>query len=385
MKKSVKRSPMRSAQAMRSAEGARDEGAPLDASAGDAQAVAARPTARIDAPRPWWRHGGWICGAVGLAIHVGLLAYAESRPTPVYTFASLESTDIDIESETEERRTQTTTAEIPKPIDDANDSNSGDEEQGAAVANNRPRGAIGPNYGTNPVISSDDPNASDAAGSAPNAIRPHWDPSMDENAYGDPSSPDSRTFDPTKPIVGGNPLGFDPAAIGNGVAARTTTDKTEKVGVDKANEVLQEQLHEKDKKLGLILPAAGTVASTVKSAVWGSAVPEKSQGTIVVTLGPDGSVTGVKVAGMAGGTAGDWESIAANVKAALSAKTLTLTEEYKKGAIITINVKSKMQNPSGSDPDNPVSFGTTTKFDISDIGAKPVRQVTTQTNVTAIK
>lgn len=373
---------MRSAQAMQAAD---KQAAAIAAAEAPIHAapVQAR-SALFDAPRPWWKHGGWICASVGLAVHIGILVYARSAPTPVYDFSAYDTTDIDIENVAEEHKTPTTTAEIPKPTDDPNASTNGDEEQGANTANNRPKGAVGPNYGTNPVIASDDPNASGDNGSAPNSIRPHWDPSMDENAYGDPSLPDSRTFDPLKPITGG-PIGFDAASIGPGLPARTTTDPTKKVEVGKANEVLQEQLHEKDKKLGLILPAAGTVASTVRDVVWSSAVPEKSQGVIVVTLGPDGKVTGVKVASMAGGTAGDWEAIAAQVKAALAAKTLNLTDEYKKGAIVSISVKSKMQNPSGTDPDSPVSFGTTTTFDISDIGAKPIRQVTTQTNVTPIK
>lgn len=346
-------------------------------------AVAARPTAKIDEARPWWKHGGWICAGVGLAAHVGLLVYARNAPEPVYDFSAYNSTDIDIEESSDERKSPTTTAETPKPTDDATAPSNGSEDQGANTANNRPRGTVGSNFGTNPVIASENATG-DNGDTAPNAIRPHWDPSMDENAYGDPSLPDSREFNPLKPVTGG-PIGFDAASIGPGLPAKTHTDPTPKVGVGKANEVLQEELHEKDKKLGLILPAAGTVASTVRDAVWSSSVPEKSQGTIVVMLGADGKVTGVKVAGMAGGTSGDWEAIAANVKATLSAKTLNLTDEYKKGAIITINVRSKMQNPSGSDPDNPVSFGTTTTFDVSDIGAKPIRQVTTQTNVTAVK
>ncbi|MFO0616412.1 MAG: hypothetical protein U0414_27720 [Polyangiaceae bacterium] len=350
--------------------------------------VSARPTAMMDAPRPWWRRTYWLCAGVGLATHIGILAYARNAPTPTYDFGGGDGTYVDIESDDTPEQNKPTSAEIPKPTDDSTASTASpnsEETAGSVVPNNRPRGNVGPNYGTDPVIGTNDPNASNASGSAPDAQRPRWDPAMDDNAYGDPGAPDSRTFDPLNPIVKGGPVGFDPSSIGTGPAAKTTTEKTARVDVDKANQVLQEQLHEKDKKLGLILPAAGTVASTVKDAVWSSSVPEKSQGTIVVSLGPDGKVTGVKVAGMAGGTAGDWEAIAANVRAALSAKTLNLTDEYKKGAIITINVRSKMQNPSGSDPDNPVQLGTTTKFDLSDIGAKPIRQVTTQTNVVAVK
>jgi hypothetical protein len=349
------------------------------------QPVAARPTALIDAPRPWWRNVGWLCAGVGLATHIGMLMYARSAPEPKYAFGAIDETYVDIDSADTPEEQKPTAAEIPRTDDASTASNNSDETAGSAVPNNHPKGTVGPNYGTDPVIGSNDPNAPNTNGSAPDSQRPHWDPSMDDHAYGDPSAPDSQTFDPLKPIVKGNPMGFDPSSIGTGPAARTTTDKTAKVDPNKANDVLREDLHEKDKKLGLILPAAGTIASTVKDIVWSSAVPEKSQGTIVVSLGADGKVTGVKVAGMAGGSAGDWEAIAANVRAALSAKTLNLTDEYKKGAIITINVRSKMQNPSGSDPDNPVEFGTTTKFDISDIGAKPVRQVTTQTNVVAVK
>lgn len=327
---------------------------------------------------------GWICAAIGLTTHLGLLAYARNAPSPVYEIAADEGTVVDIEAEVDDVSTRTTTAEIPKRDEDPTTASADDGGQGAAVANGRPKGAVGPRLGPSPVIASDEPGGSDT-NTAPNAIRRRWDPSMDAGAYGDPNSPDGYTFDPANPQVAGHPLGFDPDSIGPGKKADTTTRPPEKIAVGKANDVLQDALHEKDAKLGMILPAAGTVASTVKAAVSGSSVPDEAQGTVVVTLGADGSVTGVKVTSMAGGTAGDWEGIAANVKAALSAKTLVLTDEYKKGAVVTIVVKSKRQNPSGTDPDSPVKIGPESTFDLSDIGAKPIRQVTTHTAVTPIK
>lgn len=326
---------------------------------------------------------GVVCAAIGLGTHVGLLAYARSAPSPVYEISADQSRDVEIEAETDEARTSTPSAEIPKSDADPR-APTGDDAQGASVANNRPKGAVGSRFGPSPVIASDEPGGSDA-NTAPNAIRRRWDPSMDEGAYGDPDAPDSQTFDPTKPLIAGQPLGFDPSSIGPGKKADTKTKPTEKVATGKANDVLRESLHERDAKLGMTLPAAGTVVSIVRSAVSGSAVPDQAQGTIVVMLGPDGSVTGVKVSSMAGGTASDWEGIAASVRAELSAKTLVLNDEYKKGAIVTVHVKSKLQNPSGTDPDSPVKLGPKSTFDLSDIGAKPSRQVTTNLVVTAIK
>jgi len=169
-----------------------------------------------------------------------------------------------------------------------------------------------------------------------------------------------------------------------GPPAPTETPKTKKVSRDKANEVIGAALHAKDKDLGLQLAAAGTVASTVKDAVW-SALPDDSRGAFVVVIGADGKVQSVKVASQAGGSAADWEAVAANVKASLSGRMMNLTDEYKKGAIVTVMVSSKRQLPSGSDPSSPISLGTTSTFDISDIGAKSIRQVRTQTSIAAIK
>jgi len=333
------------------------------------------------APRPWWRRAELYCAAVGLAAHIGLLAYARKAPSPVYTFVREDATDVVIDTETPETpKDQIVEKDEPKDETPSNDSS---EEAGSntAARHSASHVQIGANHGDGAVIASENGDAN-SAGSAPDSTHRHHEGPINDDYDTDDVQTDE--FDPLAQNGSHRRLGVEPDVGENGRPAPTTTQKTARIDRNKANDVLNKDLHEKDAKLGMILPAAGTVGSTVKAAAY-ELLPDKAQGTIVVTLGADGKVTSVKVASMAGGTSGDWEAVAANVKAALSAKTLNLNDEYKKGAIVAINVVSLMQNPSGTDPDSPVKFGTTTTFDISDLGAEPIHQVRTQISVTPVK
>jgi hypothetical protein len=168
-------------------------------------------------------------------------------------------------------------------------------------------------------------------------------------------------------------------------AAATTAPKAPKADRDIANKVVNEELRKKDKKLGLDLPAAGTVASLVKSAVWASDTPTTSAATILVTLGPTGKVKTVRVMSFAGGDNASWQAIAATVKSSLAARQLNLTEMYEKGAAITVNVQSKVKMPSGSEVGAGLELSLTQSFDVSDIGAKPIRLVTASFSASPIK
>jgi hypothetical protein len=173
-------------------------------------------------------------------------------------------------------------------------------------------------------------------------------------------------------------------------AAPTEAPRAQKVDRNKANEILSADIRDKDKKLGLNLPAAGTVASFVKNAVWGSDVPTESRATIQIALDANGKVTSVRVTGQSAGAAGTWDAVAASVKASLSGQTLKMSGDFSKGAIITVNVQSKMQMPSGNKQGDPVSLnlgksGPGGSFDLADIGAKPIRQVLTPFSVQPIK
>lgn len=180
------------------------------------------------------------------------------------------------------------------------------------------------------------------------------------------------------------------ADTGPAPAAPTAAPAAKKVDRDKANEILSADIREKDKKLGLNLPAAGTVASFVRSAVWGSDVPTEARAAIQVSVGANGKIQSVRVLSQSGGSSAAWEAVAASVKAGLAAQPLKMGGDYAKGAIITINVQSKMQMPSGNKSGDPVSLGITKSgpggsFDLADIGAKPIRQILVPFSVVPVK
>lgn len=158
-------------------------------------------------------------------------------------------------------------------------------------------------------------------------------------------------------------------------AAPTTTPKRAKVSRDAANKLIKDELRAKDKKLGLDLPAAGTIASLIKSAVQSSDAPGAATATFQVVLGPGGKVQRVSVLSFAGGAASTYEGIARTVKAALAARKLNLPEDFAKGAIVVVNAKSKMQMPSGAEVGAGLKLSLTQTFDVADIGASPVRVV----------
>jgi hypothetical protein len=118
------------------------------------------------------------------------------------------------------------------------------------------------------------------------------------------------------------------------------------------------------------------VASIFRAAVQASDTPSDARATFAVALGPGGKVRSVKFISASAGSASQWEAIAATVKASLNAQKLALTGDYAKGANISIGVQSKMTMPSGAKPGAGIEASLTQKFDVADIGAKPVRVVT---------
>lgn len=167
--------------------------------------------------------------------------------------------------------------------------------------------------------------------------------------------------------------------------AETKAPKAKKADRRVADKVIKEELQRKDKALGLDLPAAGTIASIIKSAVIGSDAPADSAATFQVVLGPGGKVTSVTAGASRGGSKATWDAIAAMVKGTLKAQKFTLTDDYAKGAIIVVNVVSKMKMPSGAEVGAGLKLSLTQNFDVADIGAKPVRVVTAPFTATPVQ
>lgn len=171
--------------------------------------------------------------------------------------------------------------------------------------------------------------------------------------------------------------------MGTAAAAPTAAPKAT-VDTQIATKVLNQALKEKDKALGLDLPAGGTIASSVRSAVTATATPPESRATFEVRLSPTGQVLGVRVTSSTGGSSDAWAGAAKAVQAALAGRTLAMKSGFEKGAIVYVSVSSALTLPDGS-KSSIERDGAGAKFDLANIGAHMQRVVKTSFSVVAVK
>jgi hypothetical protein len=171
--------------------------------------------------------------------------------------------------------------------------------------------------------------------------------------------------------------------MGKPAAAPTVAPKAT-VDPQIATKVLNDAMKEKDKGLGLDLPGAGTIASAVRTAVQGSALPSESSGTFEVRISPTGQVTGVRVTSSNGGTADMWAATAKIVAAMSSGKAFMMKSNLAKGAVVYITMKSTLTLPDGT-KSVIERQGAGATFDVANIGAHLQRSVRTSISVVAVK
>ncbi|WP_044985415.1 hypothetical protein [Sorangium cellulosum] len=114
-----------------------------------------------------------------------------------------------------------------------------------------------------------------------------------------------------------------------------------------AGKVLNETLHGKDKSVGISVPAAGVVASTLADTVRASAAPLDARATFEVKLGADGQVLGVRLVSATAGDGPTWDRIVDAAKGALAGSALQMGPD-RQPVTVTVKVQSKVQYPSGS-------------------------------------
>ena len=239
-------------------------------------------------------------------------------------------------------------------------------------------------------------------------------PPADE--YG--GSPDGEAESGGLPGLGGVPVyALNPALVGAGAGgegsvAAPPARRPNAVPEDVATTVLTGSLRTRDAELGLALPAAGTVQSTVVTAVQSSDAPADSRGTFEITLAPDGSVSGVRVVRFSAGQDASWSRIAAAIAAELAKKRLPMGGANERGAIVTVTVESKVLYPAGTkekvemrpvcadevaraaiDPTGELTQGTeqaelpcipigmALRGDLANLGTKPSRVLSTKVRV----
>ena len=186
------------------------------------------------------------------------------------------------------------------------------------------------------------------------------------------------------PGLGGNAVWTMPGVVESGRApppAPTVSPAARPVDKDIAGQVLRSALAERDKGMGLDLPAGGNVQGAVRTAVQGADLPDAVHGTIEFRLGPNGQVLGVRVLSANGGSQDAWQRVAKAAQAALAGRSFPMGQ-YAKGAVVTVDVTSNLQAPSGSKG----GFqGTGVAFDVSNIGAHSTKHVRTSYSVAAIR
>ncbi|WP_437307093.1 hypothetical protein [Sorangium sp. So ce388] len=148
----------------------------------------------------------------------------------------------------------------------------------------------------------------------------------------------------------GTPLWTVPGALpgpGTPQAAPTAAPLPRPVDPAIAGKVLNDTLRGKDRSVGISVPAAGVVASTLADTVRSSAAPLDARATFEVKLGADGQVLGVRLVSATAGDGPTWERIVGAAKGALAGTALQMGPD-KAPVTVTVKVESKVQYPSGS-------------------------------------
>jgi hypothetical protein len=199
------------------------------------------------------------------------------------------------------------------------------------------------------------------------------------------SLPPSGTDPGGIPGLGSGPLWATPGMIPDAAKpkpAPTTIAAARPTDPRLPGRIIGDLVREKDRKLGLDLPGAGTIASVIRDAVRGSNTPDFSKATFEVHIAPGGRVSSVRVLNSSAGVMGDWVAVASTAQGRLSSNNFPLPEAFAAGAIVTVSVVSQLQMPDGTVAGKPTlsagggnSMGGSMTFDTANIGARPKRLV----------
>ncbi len=128
--------------------------------------------------------------------------------------------------------------------------------------------------------------------------------------------------------------------------APTTIGAAPVVPSDVASRVLSGTLHSRDKTLGLEVPGAGVVASSIADALRNSALTDM-KGTFEVKLAGNGTVESVRFVGSSDGDASQWAAVAEAARRSLGGRALEMGPD-KQPVTVIVKVESKIQYPAGT-------------------------------------
>jgi hypothetical protein len=202
--------------------------------------------------------------------------------------------------------------------------------------------------------------AAPADTAAPPAPAPASTPA---DEYGSPPPPSGGGGIAGLPPGMGGPLWALPGVLPEAAPpapAPTTPDAPRPVDRDIATQVLAGTVHSKDKGLGVDVPGAGVVATTLGDAMRASSIRD-ARATIEVDLAANGTVQGIRVVKTTTGDAQTWAGIASAARSALAGRTLAMGADGKSVTVV-VKLESKVQYPAG----------TKTKYDVQPLCANEV-------------
>lgn len=287
-----------------------------------------------------------VAVAAALAAHALLLALHRVAPPGLDLSAPLANVELPADTfdiETTPPASPAPAAEAEAEPDEGDDSDEAEEPEppGAAQAKVAP-----PKSSLEPSPPTAEPPSAPVP--APGGETPTPAPAPG-NTAGDEYGPA-----PGAPVVGlppgvNAPIWSIPGVLPNAGGpkpAPTAVDAPRPVDKNIAEQVLAGTLHSKDKAVGIDIPGAGVVATSVADAVRTSSIRD-ARATFEIKLAADGTVQGVRMVSASGGDATTWASVVNAAKNSLSAKTLQMGPDGK-GATVTVKVESKIQYPAGS-------------------------------------
>lgn len=181
-------------------------------------------------------------------------------------------------------------------------------------------------------------------------------PAPGPGVAGGPSNPGAGEYGPPP---GGDSLGLPPGmgapiwSLPGGMpsaatprAAPTVAGAPRPVDPNIAGQVLGGSLHNKDKTVGIEIPGAGVVATTLADTVRAS-TPLNARATFEVKLGGDGKVEGIRMVSASAGDASTWDRIVRAAQGTLAARSLQMGGDGK-GATVVVKVESSVEYPAGS-------------------------------------
>ncbi len=152
-----------------------------------------------------------------------------------------------------------------------------------------------------------------------------------------------------------------------------------------ATRLLTDSQAERDKSLGLTLPAAGNIAGALGASVRAALGPGTAgSGTFLAILGPGGRLVALTPIAWNGGSAEAWASAAQAAAGSLAGRSFALVAPFQNGAVVWVDVTATLALPSGATSSvsgEPGGF----RFDVADIGRKRQQVVRTSVRVAAVK